>query len=31
MDVEMEEGPVKVQIMPEMRLYVNGKEEKKRG
>ncbi len=30
MNVEMEQGPVKVQIMPEMRLYLNGKEEKKR-
>ncbi len=30
MNVEMEAGPVKVQIMPEMRLYINGREEKKR-
>ena len=30
MNVEMENGPVKIQIMPEMRLYINGKEEKKR-
>lgn len=30
MNVEMEEGPVRVQVMPEMRLYLNGKEEKKR-
>lgn len=30
MDMETEMGPVKVQIMPEMRVYVNGKEEKKR-
>ncbi len=30
MDVELEEGPVKVQIMPEMRLYLNGREEKKK-
>lgn len=29
-NIEMEEGPVKVQIQPEMRLYVNGVEEKKR-
>ena len=30
MNVETEEGPVRVQIQPEMRLYLNGKEEKKR-
>jgi hypothetical protein len=30
MSMETEEGPVKIQIMPEMRLYLNGKEEKKR-
>lgn len=30
MNVEMEAGPVKVQIMPEMHLYINGREEKKR-
>jgi len=30
MNVELENGPVKVQIMPEMRLYINGREEKKR-
>jgi len=30
MNVELEEGPIKVQIMPEMRLYLNGKEEKRR-
>jgi len=30
MNVELEEGPLRVQIMPEMRLYLNGKEEKKR-
>ncbi|HRY91489.1 MAG TPA: hypothetical protein P5229_04085 [Candidatus Gracilibacteria bacterium] len=29
-NLELEEGAVKVQIMPEMRLYLNGKEEKKR-
>jgi hypothetical protein len=31
MNVELDAGPVKVQIMPEMRLYLNGKEEKRRG
>lgn len=30
MNMETEDGPVKVQIQPEMRLYLNGKEEKKR-
>jgi len=30
MDVETEGGRVKVQIQPEMRLYMNGKEEKQR-
>lgn len=30
MNVELEQGPVRVQIQPEMRLYMNGKEEKKR-
>ena len=30
MNVELDAGPVKVQIMPEMRLYLNGKEEKRR-
>jgi hypothetical protein len=30
MNVEMDAGPVRVQIMPEMKLYVNGKEEKRR-
>ena len=30
MDVQTDEGPVKIQVQPEMRLYVNGKEEKKR-
>lgn len=30
MNVELEEGPLRVQIMPEMRLYLNGREEKKR-
>ncbi len=29
-NVEMEEGPVRIQIQPEMRLYLNGREEKKR-
>lgn len=31
MNMETEEGPVRVQIQPEMRVYLNGKEEKKRG
>lgn len=31
MKMETESGPVNVQIQPEMRVYVNGKEEKKRG
>jgi len=30
MDVETEEGNLKIQIMPEMTLYLNGREEKKR-
>lgn len=30
MKVEHEAGPLQVDIMPEMRLYLNGKEEKKR-
>jgi len=30
MNLEMEEGQMRVQIMPEMRLYLNGREEKKR-
>ncbi len=30
LDLETEDGPVKIQIMPEMRLYLNGKEEKPR-
>ncbi len=30
MDVDLEAGRVKVQIQPEMRVYLNGKEEKKR-
>jgi hypothetical protein len=30
MNVEMEEGPVRVEVHPEMRVYLNGKEEKKR-
>lgn len=29
-NVELEDGPVRVQVQPEMRLYLNGKEEKKR-
>ncbi len=29
-NIDMEEGPVKIQVQPEMRVYVNGKEEKKR-
>ena len=29
-NVDLDETPVRVQIMPEMRLYLNGKEEKKR-
>jgi hypothetical protein len=28
--METEDGPVKVQIVPDMRLFLNGKEEKKR-
>jgi chromosome segregation ATPase len=31
MKMETEFGPVNIQIQPEMRVYVNGKEEKKRG
>lgn len=31
MKLETEFGPVNIQIQPEMRVYVNGKEEKKRG
>lgn len=30
MNVEMEDGPVRVEVHPEMRVYLNGKEEKKR-
>lgn len=30
MNMETEEGPIRVQIQPEMRVYLNGKEEKKR-
>ncbi len=30
MNVEFDEGPTKVQIMPEMHLYLNGREEKKK-
>lgn len=30
MNVEMEEGPVRLEVHPEMRVYLNGKEEKKR-
>jgi len=30
MSLETEEGPLKVQVQPEMRVYINGKEEKKR-
>lgn len=30
MNVELENGPVKVEVHPEMRVYLNGKEEKKR-
>ena len=30
MKMETEDGPVNVQIQPEMKVYVNGKEEKKR-
>ncbi len=30
MNMETEAGPVRVQIQPEMRIYLNGKEEKKR-
>lgn len=30
MNVDMEEGPVRVQVQPEMRVYLNGREEKKR-
>ncbi|MBD3330058.1 hypothetical protein GF354_00845 [Candidatus Peregrinibacteria bacterium] len=30
MKMDTEEGPVNIQIQPEMKVYVNGKEEKKR-
>ncbi len=30
MNVDMEEGPVRVQVQPEMKIYLNGREEKKR-
>jgi hypothetical protein len=30
MNVDMENGPVRVQIFPDMRIYLNGREEKKR-
>ncbi|MDX9971051.1 MAG: hypothetical protein RBS56_04070 [Candidatus Gracilibacteria bacterium] len=30
MEVTLDEMPVKIQVMPDMRLFVNGKEEKKR-
>ena len=30
MNVETEEGPIRVEVHPEMRVYLNGKEEKKR-
>ncbi|MBT3865406.1 hypothetical protein HOE67_02115 [Candidatus Peregrinibacteria bacterium] len=30
LNVEMEAGPARVQIVPDMRVYVNGKEEKRR-
>lgn len=30
MNVETENGPVRLQIQPEMRVYVNGKEEKRK-
>jgi len=29
-NVELDEGPVKIQIQPEMRVYINGIEEKRR-
>ena len=31
LNVALEEGPIKVHVMPEMRLYLNGREEKRRG
>lgn len=30
MNVDLEVGPVRVQVIPDMRIYLNGKEEKKR-
>lgn len=30
MNIDTEEGPLKVEVHPEMRVYLNGKEEKKR-
>ncbi len=30
MNMETEQGPIRVQIMPEMRLYLNGREERKK-
>ena len=29
-NMQTEDGPVRVQVQPEMRVYINGKEEKKR-
>jgi len=30
MNLETDQGPVRIQIMPEMRLYLNGREERRR-
>lgn len=30
MNMESENGPIRIQIMPEMKLYLNGREERKR-
>ncbi|MCC6643164.1 hypothetical protein IT411_00260 [Candidatus Peregrinibacteria bacterium] len=30
MNMETEQGPIRIQIMPEMRLYLNGREERKK-
>lgn len=30
MKMDTEEGPIRIQIMPEMKLYLNGREEKRR-
>ncbi|MCC7432898.1 hypothetical protein IT412_05255 [Candidatus Peregrinibacteria bacterium] len=30
MNLETEQGPIRIQIMPEMRLYLNGREERKK-